>query len=218
LLQSDNKRATDKTISSRVDERLDNGMKRFIHFHVQSLPHLLALIVRPPKDFPPDGCSLLVIDSVSAPFPSYFPNATELKSRLSQGRLSDQQQLQWLLNRKWNVTSDMVNQLVKLAASRQLAVVLLNQTHTKIRGQPRATLYPALSGGSWENCIYTRVVLYRDWPPEGADESQDQHSLKHVRFAEVMKRGGKVLSVRTEENIIPFLIESVSPISDCEET
>jgi hypothetical protein len=201
--------------SSQLEEKIHDCMRRFSHFRAQSLPHLLALLLRPPPGFPPDGTSLLVVDSVSAPFPSYFPNATELKSKLEQGTIADKQQLQWLLNRKWNVTGDMANQLVKLAAARRIAVLLLNQTHTKIRGQPRATLYPALAGGSWETCIHTRVVLYRDWPPEEVVEGEIigadiRDVLKYVRFAEVMKRAGKALPVRMDDNIIPFLIESVS--------
>lgn len=197
--------------SSQLEGKVHNCMGRLSHFRAQSLPHLLALLLRPPPGFPPEGTSLLIVDSVSSPFSAYFPNATELRSRLAQGRIADNQQLQWLLNRKWNVTSDMANQLVKLAAARRLAVVLLNQTHTKIKGQPRATLYPALAGGSWETCIHARIVLYRDLPPEeGSEAAADREALKYVRLAEVMKRDGKVLSVRTDDNIVPFLIESVS--------
>lgn len=213
MLTGSIKHATDETLSSsQLEEKVHDCMGRFSHFRAQSLPHLLALLLRPPPSFPPEGTSLLVVDSVSGPFSAYFPNATELRSRLTQGRIADNQQLQWLLNRKWNVTSDMANQLVKLAAARRLAVVLLNQTHTKIKGQPRATLYPALAGGSWETCIHTRIVLYRDWPPEEGSDAADRDILKYVRFAEVMKRDGKVLTVRTDDNIIPFLIESVSNV------
>ncbi|EED20724.1 conserved hypothetical protein [Talaromyces stipitatus ATCC 10500] len=156
-------------------------------------------------------------DTISAPFQSYFPNATEIKSRLGltalqqppqnqgqgqgqgQGKTPAQTQLQWLLNRKWNVTSDMINKITRIAAEHHLAVLLLNQTHTKIKGQPRPTLYPALAGGSWENCVQTRVVIYRDHDYQGG-------GMK-VRYAEVMKKAGKVISVRVEGNVFPFVIE-----------
>ncbi|KAL1999012.1 hypothetical protein VTN02DRAFT_5201 [Thermoascus thermophilus] len=39
------------------------------------------------------------------------------------------------------------------------------------------------------------------------DMEMDAFTARNVRFAEVMKRGGRGLAVRTGENIVPFLIE-----------
>lgn len=150
--------------------------------------------MRPPRAFPPEETSLLIIDSVSSLFPSYFPNATELKSRLAQGKLTDKAQFQWLLNRKWNVASELATHLARLAA-RNIAVLAINQTHTKIKGQPRATLHPILAGGAWESTVQTRIVLYRDLPD--------------ARFAEVTKRAGRTVTVRVPELIVSFCIGAV---------
>ena len=182
--------------------------ENLIYFRAQSLPHLLALIVHPPKDFVPQGTSLVVIDSISAPFPSYFPNTTELRARASSStstttsttqpsRYMEKSQTQWLINRKWNVMGDLATSLAKLAATCDLAVLVLNQTHTRIRGQRRAILSPAVAGRPWEAGIHARIVLYRD-----LDRGGD-------RFAEVIKRAGKVLPVRLEDNVVPFLIREV---------
>ncbi|KAE8137890.1 P-loop containing nucleoside triphosphate hydrolase protein [Aspergillus pseudotamarii] len=179
----------------------EDPIRNLIYFHARSLPHLLALLIRPPKGFPSEDAKLLVIDSVSALFPSYFPNPSEFKSRLPQSGITDKTQIQWLMNRKWNVTSDLGNQLVKLAATHRLAILLVNQTHTRIRGQPRATLCPILAGGTWENSVHVRVAIFRDFLPE------DEGNSKGIRFAEVMKRAGKTLSLRLDENIVPFKIE-----------
>ncbi|KAL4960706.1 uncharacterized protein BDV14DRAFT_138489 [Aspergillus stella-maris] len=178
---------------------VEEFVKKITHIRAQSLPHLLALLLHTPSGFPPEGCKLLVIDSASGPFPSYFPNPTELKSRLAQSRNPDKAQVQWLMNRSSNVTSDLANQLAKLATTHQMAVLAINQTRTRIRGQPRATLCPVLSGGSWESSISTRLVLYRDFATT--------ETLEGIRFAEVMKRAGKILSLRLEESIVPFVIE-----------
>ncbi|KAI7974245.1 hypothetical protein EIK77_006180 [Talaromyces pinophilus] len=95
----------------------------------------------------------------------------------------------------------MINRISKLAASHNLAVVLLNQTHTKIKGQPRPTLYPALAGGSWETCVQNRIVLYRDHAPQylDTDNGGNRAGVK-VRYAEIMKKAGKVISIRVEGN------------------
>ncbi|GAQ05853.1 hypothetical protein ALT_3174 [Aspergillus lentulus] len=195
----------DTTKSSDTPQQL---MDNVTYFRAQSLPHLLALLLHPPQGFPPESTKLLVVDSVSGPFPSYFLSPSELKSRLAQAKITDKSQIHWLMNRKWNVTSELANQLMKLAASRRLAVLLINQTHTKIKGLPRATLSPLLAGGAWENSVHTRIVLYRDFPAVGDDESE--MASRSVRYAEVLKRDGKALTVRSDENIVPFMVDSGS--------
>ncbi|OJJ80781.1 uncharacterized protein ASPGLDRAFT_28802 [Aspergillus glaucus CBS 516.65] len=196
------RKALESTESDKSEEDL---VQNLLYFHTQSLPHLIALLFRPPKSFPPDDTSLLIIDSISGPFPSYFPNPTELRARLAQSDITDKSKTQWLMNRRWNVTSDLANQLMKLATTRRLAVLAINQTHTKIKGQPRATLCPVLSGGAWENCISTRIVLYRDFC---SVVEEDLPVLVNARFAEVMKQSGRILVLRLEENIVPFATES----------
>ncbi|KAL2867190.1 uncharacterized protein BJX67DRAFT_107494 [Aspergillus lucknowensis] len=183
--------------SQTVEELVQN----LILFRAPSLPHLLALIFHTPSRFPPDSCDLLVIDSASGPFPSYFPNPTELKTRLAQFKSLDKAQVQWLMNRNSNVTSDLANKLTRLAATHHTAVLVINQTRTRIRGQVRATLCPVLAGGGWESSINTRIVLYRDFP------TTEEDIPSKIRFAEVMKRSGKMLALRLQENIVPFVIE-----------
>ncbi|KAL3457386.1 P-loop containing nucleoside triphosphate hydrolase protein [Aspergillus heterothallicus] len=186
-----------KAGSAQTVEELAQNMT---YFRAQSLPHLLALLFRLPAGFPHDECDLLVIDSASAPFPSYFPNATELKTRVAQSKSLDKNQVQWLMNRSSNVTSDFANQLTKLAVTHHMAILVINQTRTRIKGQARATLCPVLTGGSWERCINTRIALYRDF------STVDDEASYPVRFAEVMKRAGKLLALRLEENIVAFEI------------
>ncbi|KAL4914105.1 P-loop containing nucleoside triphosphate hydrolase protein [Aspergillus aurantiobrunneus] len=186
---------------SKSSQTVNKLIQNLVHIRAQSLPHLLALLLHTPPGFPPEDCNLLVVDSASGPFPSYFPNPTELKTRLAQSKTVDKSQVQWLMNRNSNITSDLANQLMKLATTHHMAVLAINQTRTRIRGQPRATLRPVLAGGSWESSISARLVLYRDF-------STTDSTADHIRFAEVMKRSGKLLSLRLEENIIPFVIET----------
>ncbi|OQE28747.1 hypothetical protein PENSTE_c003G07675 [Penicillium steckii] len=179
--------------SNRLNEMKDEDQKRIIYFRATTLAHLLALLIRPPSSFPPEGTSLMVIDSVSSQFPAYFPNAAELKEQLSHGKIKDQQQLQWLLNRKWNVASDIATHLSRFA-SKNIAILAINQAHTKIKNQPRATLHPILSNTAWENAIHARLVVYRDLPNE--------------RFVEITKRAGRVVRVRLPEFIVSFRVFS----------
>lgn len=191
------------TSPSQTPEDLINNL---IYIRTPTLPHLLSLLLRPPQNFPPPETTLLIVDSASALFPSYFPNPSEYRTRLAQSGMTDKGKIQWLVNRKWSVMGEIASHLVRLATTRRLAVLLLNQTHTRIRGQPRATLCPILAGSSWESAISTRIVMYRDFSPNRGYPS--------VHIAEVTKRSGRMLPRRLEENIIPFRVETVSLPSD----
>ncbi|KAJ5373679.1 hypothetical protein N7517_005685 [Penicillium concentricum] len=177
--------------SPRLEEMSVN-LDDFIYFRAHTLPHLIALLARPPKGFPPSETNLIVVDSVSNLFPAYFPSAQELKDQLAEGKITDKAHLQWLLNRKWNVASELATHLAKLAA-RNIAVLAINQSHTKIKGQSHAGLQPLLSGSAWEASVQTRIAVYRDLPDE--------------RVAEVEKRAGKPLPEQAEGLLVAFRIE-----------
>ncbi|PYH48879.1 uncharacterized protein BP01DRAFT_388716 [Aspergillus saccharolyticus JOP 1030-1] len=177
-----------------------NPTQNLTHIHTPTLPHLLSLLHHPPPTFPPPTTTLLIIDSISAPFPPYFPNPSDQRAALAaqqqQQQQPDKAHIQWLLNRKWNVLGDVATQLAKLAASQAgaMAVLVTNQMHTRIRGQVRATLCPVVAGSAaWESCVFTRMVVYQDFVlSAAADGSMGEKG----RVVEVMKRGGRVVRGR----------------------
>ncbi|CAI7674560.1 unnamed protein product [Penicillium palitans] len=177
--------------SPRLEEMSVN-LDDFIYFRAHTLAHLIALLARPPKGFPPSETNLIVVDSVSNLFPAYFPSVQELKDQLAEGKITDKAHLQWLLNRKWNIAGELATHLARLAA-RNIAVLTINQSHTKIKPQSHAVLQPLLSGSAWETSVQTRIAVYRDLPDE--------------RFAEVEKRAGKSLPEQAEELLVAFRIE-----------
>ncbi|GKZ66967.1 hypothetical protein AnigIFM60653_001262 [Aspergillus niger] len=164
------------------------------YIRAPTLPHLLSLFHHPPASFPPPNTTLLVIDSVSAPFTPYFPNPSDI----NQPQQAQRDVQKWLTTRKWNVISDLAAQLTKSASRMNLAVLVINQTHTRIRGQVRATLSPILSGRGWESCVRARVGVYGDLG-YGVDGGR-------VRVAEVMKRDGRLVTVRDVTSVVPFRV------------
>ncbi|KAJ5953519.1 hypothetical protein N7454_000415 [Penicillium verhagenii] len=166
-------------------------LPNLIHMRTPTLPHLMAVLAHPPNGFPPQGTDVIIVDSVSSVFPPYFINASELKDRHAKGKITDKLQLQFLLNRRWNVTSELASHLAALS-NRGMAVLAINQTHTKIKGLPRATLQPLLSSGGWDKIVLSRIVMYRDFPDR--------------RYMEITKRGGKWFPVRMSETVISFEI------------
>jgi hypothetical protein len=179
--------------SPRLEEMSVN-LDDFIHFQAHTLAHLIALLTRPPRGFPPPETNLIVIDSVSDLFTSHFPTATELKGELAEGKLADKAHLHWLLSRRANVANELATHLTRLAA-KNIAVLAVNQCQTKIKEEEEAALLPALAGGAWENTIHTRIAVYR--------------ALPNARFAEVEKLAGKPLPESHDEFVVPFQIYSV---------
>ncbi|KAJ5790248.1 uncharacterized protein N7518_007259 [Penicillium psychrosexuale] len=159
-------------------EEMSVNLDDFVYFRAHTLAHLIALLARPPKGFPPPETNLIVVDSVSNLFPAYFSSAQELKDQPTEGKFGDKTHLQWLINRKWNIASELAMHLARLAA-KNIAVLAINQARTEIKGQSHAVLQPLLSGSAWEASVQTRIAVYRDLPDE--------------RFAEVEKRAGKPL-------------------------
>lgn len=174
-------------------EEMSVNLDDFVYFRAHTLAHLIALLARPPKGFPPPETNLIVVDSVSNLFPAYFSSAQELKDQPTEGKFSDKTHLQWLINRKWNIASELAMHLARLAA-KNIAVLAINQVRTEIKGQSHAVLQPLLSGSAWEASVQTRIAVYRDLPDE--------------RFAEVEKRAGKPLPEQAGL-LVAFRIEPV---------
>lgn len=57
--------------------------------------------------------------------------------------------------------------------------------------------------------IGTRIVLYRDFHHDAAGAERRGEKGK-VRWAEMMKKGGKVLGQRSEGDVVRFVVEDVS--------
>lgn len=81
-----------------------------------------------------------------------------------------------------------------------MAIVILNQSVTKMQSGAGAMLVPAISSTAWDDGIGTRIALFRDWGWEG----------KQVRFAGVLKADGVNLSGKgAMGRVIAFTIETV---------
>lgn len=78
----------------------------------------------------------------------------------------------------------LIGALQKLAATRNLAVVILSQCATKMQLERGAALIPAVNASWWEDGISTRIVLFRDWFMQSG-------SARAARFAAALKVNGK---------------------------
>jgi len=103
---------------------------------------------------------------------------------------------------------DLISNIGKLAAMKNIAIVLTSQTTTRVRAEKGAILHPAISGTAWDTAINTRIVLFRDWlAPQEVDGSSQEARVQVARFAGVIKTAG--VSYGGMGKIVPFAIEKV---------
>lgn len=178
-------------------------LQRFHHYFVPSLAHLFAMVLHPPTTFPPQGTSLVVIDSVSTLFDSAYPRTRAAKDNKKDGN--------WAAGRRYAVMSSLISSLSKIAAIRDIPVVVTNQVTTRYR-EDVALLAPAMGGSEWDNGIATRLVVFRDWPPDpGRLVDFNDEKIKQIRYVGIVKVAG--VALRDADGlgaIIPFSIGSVS--------
>ncbi|KAK4160747.1 P-loop containing nucleoside triphosphate hydrolase protein [Cladorrhinum sp. PSN259] len=171
---------------------LDN---KFTHFTCPSLPHLIALLCRPTAECVPRGVGLVVVDSLSALVNHAFPRMPqdgggEVKGKGKKGAPP-------VAVRRVQVLQYIVSSLQKLAATRDLAVVILTQCATKMQAERGATLVPAINATAWEQGMSTRLVLFRDWLVED-NESRSLH------FVGVQKLNGKAVDRGGVDHVCAF--------------
>ncbi|KAK4100293.1 P-loop containing nucleoside triphosphate hydrolase protein [Parathielavia hyrcaniae] len=138
----------------------------FTHYTCPSLPHLIALLCRPTASCIPQGAALIVIDSLSVLVNHAFPKLPETRPATDAIRGSKAPSAS---ARRQQVLQYIVSSLQKLAATRDLAVVILTQCATKMQAERGATLIPAINANVWEQGMSTRLVLFRDWLRAGSE-------------------------------------------------
>ena len=182
-------------------QSLDDLQDHLHHFAVPTLPHLLALICYPPPSFPPQGTTLVVIDGVSSLFGAAFPDRPDAVAK--SGKKQDD--VQWASNRRFTIMAEFLTRLARLAAVRNLAVVLVSQTSIKVRQDFGAILRPAIPSKSWLDNINNRIVVFRDFFRASSDLSE--RIRVDVRFTGIVKLNGTLHSDLI--SAIPFSINKV---------
>lgn len=96
-----------------------------------------------------------MVDSLSALVNQAFPRNQQSRNGPQGGPHRATQRLQML--------QLIMTNLQKLAATRDVAIIILTQSATRMQAERGATLTPALNARAWDQGIATRLVLFRDW-------------------------------------------------------
>ncbi|KAH9897250.1 P-loop containing nucleoside triphosphate hydrolase protein [Xylariomycetidae sp. FL2044] len=187
--------------SATADLDLGNDM---LHFTTPTLAHLIALLCKPTAASIPDNTSLIVIDTLSSLVNQAYPRNPEAKQTMkgtdSRNALYFHPRSNFTnlspsivpgpgpgpLVRRFQVLQFVMSALQKLAATRDLVIVILSQCATRMQAERGATLIPAINAGTWEQGVATRLVLFRDWILD-SDMTHDAHLVG------IQKQNGKVM-------------------------
>ena len=170
----------------------DSGIRnidKIHHFNAPTLPHLLVLLTHPTESFPPKDTSLIVVDCISTLFALAFPRSAE-EFRDPQTPLKKSDTRQWVSGRRWAVLGDLASKLGRLAVTRNIAILLVSQTTTRVRLETGALLCPAISGTVWDSGINNRIIIFRDYLSKAKDASRQTGPQTGVRFAGIIKAKG----------------------------
>lgn len=179
------------------DEQLEPpDTDNLLHFTTPSIAHLIGLLCKPTtSSIPPDTC-LIVIDSLPALFNHAFPKTLEPRQSSKSKTYQYVCSLRVCLtlpvlepgpaNRRLQILQFLISALQKLAAARDILIVVLSQCATRMQAERGATLVPAINASSWEQGIATRLVLFRNWAIR-----HGRHQSAH--FAGIQKLDGRLM-------------------------
>ena len=170
-------------------------LSRLHHFATPSLPFLVALLCQPLSDFPPPNCTLFVIDALSGLFSAAFPRSGDASEGPKDKKQEDEAR-QWASRRRWAILEDTLLRLHKVSAIHNIAVLLLNQTTTRLDQGSGVLLQSALTGKAYEHYVKTRIVTFQDWPAQtestsSARENDHTHAINR-HCAIVVKTLGQI--------------------------
>ncbi|CAG8951989.1 hypothetical protein HYFRA_00000724 [Hymenoscyphus fraxineus] len=161
-------------------------LEKLIHFSTPTLAHLLALFSNPSDNNPPQNTGLIIIDSFSTLMGTAFPRTAEPPAAPKKAGAPKPQNPS---TRKFPILQNLLNTLQKIAATRNIAVIILSQCVTKMRPGIGAILAPAIGITAWEQALGCRVVLFRDW----GWNDEDGNAVDGVRLAQILKAEGTAL-------------------------
>ncbi|POS85432.1 hypothetical protein EPUL_001850 [Erysiphe pulchra] len=185
------------TASPPSSPSLDSLLSRFTQFSTPTLAHLMAILSILISGHLPQNTGLLVIDSLSALTTIMFSRDLDALSNFRKSGPSKTS------GSKFPILQKLISSMQKLAATRNISVVVTLQCSTKINHGLDAILVPAINISTWEQGLGCRLVLFRNW---GWNWNCDYGNyISGFRFAKVIKAMGAIMS-DDKENVVGLRI------------
>ncbi|KIV89413.1 hypothetical protein PV10_06819 [Exophiala mesophila] len=190
------------------DPNIDLVLEHLTYLEVNTLPRLLTIFAHPTAEFPSPRTALIVVDDVSNIVSgSLIQNSKPSANGPEPPPVVKEKLIRNAASRRFRIIETLASAMAKLAALRNLALVVLTNATTNLRNGQRASLRPALASQAWDSGIHARIMLYYDFPPPSQESLPESvwsiHGLTLMRYAEVQRLSGKDVFLPA----VPFLIE-----------
>lgn len=179
-------------------EASEAAQKRFHHYTLATLSHLLALLLHPPPKFLPPDAIVLIIDGLNQLIDIDYPRYQIANTNKSEAQ-------KWQAGRRYALLGSLISALNKIATINNVAVVVSTGCSTRMRHDSglSAALVPGLGGVEWDGGVWTRLVVFRDFG---------------TRFVGVQKCHGRSVVPREEVgepgHVIGFHIDREAKVVD----
>lgn len=176
--------------------------ERFDYLEATSLPRLLTLFLHPTEDLPQKETRLIVIDDLSNLVLGSFSNDPKTIKPTAPAAVQEKLAKK-AAGKRFQIIENLAAAMSKLAALRNLAIVVLTGTATNLKsGEQKGVLTPALASQAWESAVHTRIMLYRDFPPDDLELEILNQLEFGLRYADVQNLARKHVYTRP----VPFVI------------
>lgn len=190
------------------DANLSLLFEHLTYLEVNTLPRLLTIFAHPTAELPSPKTALIVVDDVSnivsgsllrnsKPSPNGSEPPPGMQEKLTRNAAS----------KRFRIIETLASAMAKLAALRNLAIVVLTNATTNLKAGQKASLRPALASQAWDSTIHARIMLYYDFPPPPQELSPEPslriYGLARLRYAEVQRLSGRDVYLPA----VPFLIK-----------
>ncbi|OAP59738.1 hypothetical protein AYL99_04740 [Fonsecaea erecta] len=196
----------DAEVRSSPPEPLDTELlldDKFTRLHAYTLPRLLTVFLHPPHSFPSSKTCLIVVDDLSNLLLGSFsrnPRNIKASAPAAVKEKFDKQ----AVSKRFQIIENLGAAMSKMAAIKNIAILVLTNTTTSLRNRNRATLKAALTSHAWDSAVHTRIMLYRDFADDGQFIDILGTESPGLRYAEVQRMAWKDLCT----NPVPFAILS----------
>lgn len=175
--------------------------EKYLYLEASTLPHLLTIFLHPTQSLPSSKTCLIVVDDLSnLLLGSFSRNPKNLKPS-APAAVKEKLEKQ-AAGRRFQIIENLAAAMSKMAALRNVAILVVTNATMSLKNSQKATLKPALSSQAWDSAIHTRVMLYRDFPNEEQESELSEIASNGLRYAEVQRLARKDVFT----NPVPFVI------------
>ncbi|KAK5467137.1 hypothetical protein LTS15_000107 [Exophiala xenobiotica] len=174
---------TEKDIGSMIAEK-------FTYLEAHTLPRVLTLFMHPTRTLPSPKTGLIVVDDLSNLLLSSFSRNPKPLKAAAPAAIKEKLEKR-AAGRRFQIIESLGAAMSKMATLQNMAILVLSNATISLKGGQKATLKPALSSQAWDTAIYTRIMLFRDFPDDDQEAQLSKLETKALRYAEVQRLARK---------------------------